>query len=62
VDDEVGPVGCTVEDVDEDIGAPGRRGATIPFGGRTRFETGPKSLPGFDIEPAVDPNHLPFPP
>ena len=61
MDDETGSVACSVDDVDEEGGTPGRSGSVIAGGGRPGIESGSHLLPGFDVDPAVDPHHLPFP-
>ena len=60
MDDETGSVACSVDDVDEDGGAPGRSGPVIARYGRSGIESGSHLLPGFDVDPAVDPHHLPL--
>jgi hypothetical protein len=61
MDYEAGPVACTVDYVDEDGGAPGRSGSVIARSGRSGIESGSHLLSGFDVDPAVDPHHLPLP-
>ena len=61
MDDETGPVARPVEDVDQHVGSSGRDRSVVTGVGRAGFESGSHLLTGFDVDPTIDPHHLPVP-
>lgn len=58
MDDETGPPGAAFDHLHEEVGPSGCVGSCVIRARGTWVESGCKSFPGFNVDPAVDPHHV----